>query len=262
MPESVEQLVAAVRCCSENDCPFFVMGNGSNVVFPDEGYDGVVLKTLRMNGVEFRGGTLVRVEAGALNQLLIQKCLAEGLGGIEYLYSVPGTVGGAVFMNAGRGWWHFLSIGQRVVSVEIWDGHRRRTLSKKECRFGYRTSVFQEHPEWIILLVTLRLKRVRREKGKRSLKERMQHVERAQDRAFPNVGSVFRSGFKRHVLSDPQRRFGGIALSAKTNNWMLNLGNGTARDARELVEWIRSEHRKAGRKEPELEVRFVDPPGV
>ncbi len=256
MPETKEDLLRAIACCRDFACPFLIIGNGSNVVFPDEGYDGVVFKTLKMKKVS-HAGRLVTAEAGMLNQMLIKSCHAQGLGGIEYLYSVPGTIGGAAFMNAGRGWWHFQSIGRSVVSVEIWDGETVRTLSRRECAFGYRTSAFQEHPEWVILSVTLRLRTMDASRGKALLERRMNHVEAAQDRAHPNAGSVFRAGFKRWVLSDASKRFGDIMLSPKTNNWMINLGNGTARDVRALVGWIQDEHTRAGKREPPMEIRFL-----
>lgn len=257
MPATKEELLRGIACCREFSCPFLIIGNGSNIVFADEGYEGVVFKTLTMNTISFPGDGLVTAGAGALNQMLLKSCHAQGLGGIEYLYSVPGTVGGAAFMNAGRGWWHFQSIGTKIVSAEIWDGDGVRTLGRRECGFGYRTSAFQEHPEWVILSVTLRLSSMSPSRAKARLAKRMKHVEAAQDRSHPNAGSVFRAGFKRKVLSEPSKRFGDMMLSPKTNNWMINLGNGTARDAKALVAWIQDEHSRGGKPEPKLEIRFL-----
>lgn len=234
-----------------------MIGNGSNVVFDDAGFRGVIISTVRMRTISFEPGGIVHADAGVLNQALIRACHREGLGGIEYLYSVPGTAGGAVVMNAGRGREHALSVGDHVESVSIWDGDTERTLTHGECAFAYRDSVFRRHPGWTILSVTLRLPAVSPEEGKRRVTERMAFVERTQDRKYPNAGTVFSSSFEQSAVERGARR-GGIALSQKTSNWFLNDGAATSRDVRVMIDWIRGEHARKGHPPPQLEIDVFD----
>lgn len=257
LPASRSDLLRILACCTENSCPFLVIGNGSNIVFDDAGFRGVVISTLRMRGITFQPDGIVRAEAGILNPQLIRVCHHHGLGGIEYLYSVPGTLGGAVVMNAGRGRPFGLQIGDCIETVDIWDGSSVRTIPADACGFGYRDSVFRRQRGWIVLEASLRLPASSAAEGKRRVEERMRYVEHSQDRLHPNAGTVFSGGFERAALSDPRKQIGDIALSPVTANWFCNTGGGTARDVRRMIAWIGREHRKKGHPQPALEIDLI-----
>ena len=149
-PSSVEDFVA---CYGHGP----VTGAGTNILWKPTTRRTV--KSRQLNEITRLDPCSVRAQCGVLNRSLLQFGLANGLGGLEYLASIPGTIGGAVFMNAGRGRKHDCAIGQRIVEVEYFDGNDHHRASRDECGFGYRTSCFHEHPDWMIISVTLRLKR-------------------------------------------------------------------------------------------------------
>jgi UDP-N-acetylmuramate dehydrogenase len=198
----------------------------------------------------------VRIGSSVPLQRLVRVCIENGLQAMEYLYSVPGNVGGAVYMNAGRGIGFNQSVADHLVSVEVFDGGEVRTIRKEDCRFGYRTSLFQQMRGWFILSVLFRLPPQDRETGEAKVRERMKYVREHHDLAFPNAGTVFRKNF----VPLPEiigHRIGNAAFSSKTPGWIVNLGGASAMDVRGLIRHARKCHRRRGLPAPELEVVVV-----
>jgi len=256
-PETIDEFIAVVDYCQRSNYAYRVVGNGSNIIFDDAGFAGVVIKTSKMKHISFINDHQVYVEAGMSNQAFILQCHERNMGGLEYLYSVPGTVGGAIFMNAGRGKEHNLFIGQKVLSVDIWDGQTRRTLSARDCEFDNRQSVFHHHRDWIILGVLLVMKKISPEEGKELIRERMEFVNANQHRMLPNCGTVFRSGFHQTLFPQLPLRVGHIVTPNNNANWILNEGGALACQAMQLVEMIEEEHKKNNLPVPVREIEFI-----
>ncbi|HTW63028.1 MAG TPA: UDP-N-acetylmuramate dehydrogenase [Bryobacteraceae bacterium] len=143
---------AALRLVQSNGAIYCVIGAGTNLIVSDEGFDGIVL---RFTGDRIsRDDVVVRAEAGAELQALVDYCIANGLRGLETMTGIPGSVGAAVYGNAGA---YGHSIDERVERVRFLDGDATRSFTGPECRFHYRESIFKEHKDWIILDVELRL---------------------------------------------------------------------------------------------------------
>ncbi|MBI1864682.1 MAG: FAD-binding protein, partial [Nitrospirae bacterium] len=143
VPGDREDLIETVRACLRTRTPCFLLGRGSNTLVGDRGVRGIVIKnTGACLDLDVDGDT-VRVGSSVPLQRLVRFCIGNNLEGMEYLYSVPGNVGGAVYMNAGRGIVENGFIADHLVCVEAFDGEGVRALTKEECGFGYRTSVFQ-----------------------------------------------------------------------------------------------------------------------
>jgi len=166
-------------------------------------------------------------------QKLIQYTNEHGYGGIEYLMSVPGMVGGAVVMNAGRGRKHNQTISDYVVEVEIWQDGEVRKLSKGECQFSHRNSIFK-HQNMVILGVVFQFLPEQKEILEEKRKARIEYSKNLQDNSKYNFGSVFCNC--NNVAMRMIKRFqlckkGEIAFSKKTSNWLLNQGDGSFQDA-------------------------------
>jgi UDP-N-acetylmuramate dehydrogenase len=197
---------------------------------------GTVIKnSLACRELELEGKYL-KVGSSVPLQKLVIFCLKNNLYGMEYLFSVPGNVGGAICMNAGRGEQHKQSISDHVVSVEIFDGQRIEVLSNEQCRFGYRSSIFQKRQNWIVLSALLDLPKQNKEIGFKKIKERTKIVRETQDRKYPNAGTVF----KKHFRQLPEiigYRIGNAQFSTKTPGWIINLGGATYKDVQRLIKY-------------------------
>ena len=132
--------------------PFTVIGGGTNLIVADDGFPGVVLRYTAGRIEAF--GPMIRVEAGAALQYLVDFSIARGLGGLETMTGIPGWVGGAIYGNAGA---YGHSIQERVESVRFFDGSAFHEIDNAACRFAYRDSVFKQHKDWIVASAALRL---------------------------------------------------------------------------------------------------------
>ena len=235
-PSSLNQLSALLRFARANGLPVFFLGGGSNLLVSDAGIAGVVV---RLRGdfekIEFRA-TSVRAGAGVYLPTLVKQCAERGLGGAEPLVGVPGTVGGALVMNAGT---RDLEIGAIVESAEVLDDSGSLSVVPAErIRFQYRKSSLEGKT---LCFATLRLQPGNREQFLEAIQKFVSHRLKTQPIGTLNCGSVFRNpegGFaadliERAGLKGLKR--GNAQISPKHANFIVNLGGATAEDAKALI---------------------------
>jgi UDP-N-acetylmuramate dehydrogenase len=160
-------------------------------------------------------------------------------------------VGGAIYMNAGRGEQYNKAISDYVVEVEVFDGERVVTFPKQECAFAYRSSIFQRK-DWIILGARFAVPAQPRARGLELIAERMRYVREVQDNRMPNAGTVF----ARHFRLGSQlmgSSVNGAQFSRKTPNWILNTGQATCEDVLRLIRRARIQHFIRIHRPPRLE---------
>ena len=160
-PRDAEQLRRTLQLCRENGVRVYLLGNGSNTLFDDAGFDGAVIDMRGLSGMENSGldTDVVRITAGAGQTLgrLCSKAQTLGLTGLEFACGIPGTVGGAVYMNAGA---YGNELKDVLESVTFLDSDLQlRTLPAADLAMGYRTSIFEQNPDWCILSATVVLHR-------------------------------------------------------------------------------------------------------
>lgn len=253
IPQDKESLIEVIISCKERNIPFFILGRGSNVLICNEGLQGVVIKNTHACTELQIAGNYVNVGSSVSLQKLITFCIDNNLYGMEYLYSVPGNVGGAIYMNAGRGEKFKQSISNHIVSVEIFDGEKIRVLKQNECYFEYRSSIFQKEKSWIILSALLDLPKQNKKIGKQKIKERIQFVKKVQDLKYANAGTVFKRNF--NALSEIiGYRIGDAKFSTKAPGWIINLGKATFNDVYMLIIYAMDCHKHRGLPIPELEL--------
>ena len=252
--------VAAIRACRAAGIPFYIIGDGSNLIVSDRGYRGVVLR-LASKGL-VAAGTCIVADAGAPLQALVDAAIDRGLAGLETLTGIPGSVGAAVYGNAGA---YGHSLSERVTGVELFDGETIRTLAHADCEFEYRESVFKRHKDWIILRVTLQL-----EPGDgAALRARADEIRRVRDEKFPPTmrcaGSIFKNllvanlppevvaGIPPQAIREGKMaaayfldqvgakgmRRNGIQVADYHANLIYNAGGGTADDLRAIIADLR-----------------------
>lgn len=235
-------------------------GAGSNTVF-GERVERPVASLMRVDGtLEDLGGGRFRAGCSVRVQRLVRFAQDRGYGGIEYLFPLPASVGGCVFMNAGPGRRDGTAVCDVLEEVETMDpatGEVRRERPDRAA-FGHRRSPWQAGGG-VVLGATFRLAAQSPETTEARIARRLERVRRHQDASRPNCGSVFRVAdpVVMRALGWLRLRRGGLAWSGKTPNWIGNSGGGTLGDFKRLVETAQRVHRLLGRR-CELEIRVVE----
>ena len=240
-PESTEIMCGLLRLLARETVPFRVVGCGSNILAADEGYPGAWVMTKQCNDVRFLG-TQVEADCGVPLHTLIDRAASHGLGGIENLYGIPGSLGGAVVMNAGA---YGVSIADAVTTVRAWDLWRGVTVSVPfhDCGFGYRTGIFQSR-RYVILSVTLRLTPSREDIIRATMRSITVRRASTQPLDLPSAGSVFRrpvGAFAAKLIEEAGLRgyaIGGARVSDKHCGFFVNTGAATAGEVRSLVSLV------------------------
>lgn len=223
--------------------PLAVIGAGSNVIAPDDGVDGVVVRTAAASArVEFLGGERVRADAGVPLMDLVRVTATRGLSGLEALAGIPGTVGGAVIMNAGT---RDVEIARCVSRVEaLTSPGRSRVFARDECAFGYRRSVFHGSG-WFILGAELKLARGDSSKSLETIGAFLAERERKYHPDVPSAGSVFKrppGDYAGRLIEEAGckgMRVGDAIVADWHANFIVNAGRASAKDIMELISAIR-----------------------
>ncbi len=259
-PTSEDELISVVRACLDNDIPFRVIGAGSNVLFPDEGLDGVTVFTARLDGLS-RDKNVVTAGAGVSLISLCRFCLAESLGGLEFAYGIPGTVGGGLFMNCGA---YGGEIKEVLLDVRYYDVDTKRvvTLGAGGCAMSHRHSVFEDNGG-IIMSARFTLAEGDSDAIKARMDELMMRRREKQPTDMPSAGSFFKrpEGAFASALIDQcglkGLRVGGAMVSDKHAGFIVNVGGATSRDVRELAELVRRKVSEESGYMLEPEVRYL-----
>lgn len=255
---SVDDLRRAAGIAWACEVPFFVLGGGSNVLISDAGVRGLVVHN-RTHGLSF-AGTRVVAESGVSAVSLARRTISRGLAGLEWAAGLPGTLGGAVFGNAGA---HGGDMAQSVVYVEAVTPGGDVRLTRADLAFEYRSSILKREPRPLVMLsVALDLAEGDRAALEARAEEYRQYRRRTQPQGA-TIGSMFKNppGDYAGRLIDAAglkgARVGGAQISDKHGNFFMNRGGATARDVSELVELARREVLERFGVRLELEVELV-----
>ena len=231
---SRKELEETLLFAKKENLPVFVIGEGSNLLISDNVFEGVVIK-LNLKEVK-KEGNFFRVQAGVLLRELVLKAKEFNLGGLEWAVGIPGTLGGAIFGNAGA---HKHSISELIKEVEVFDGEKTKTLKKEACGFDYRESIFKKNPNFIILSAILELKEGVSEE---LMKEYL--AKRKLVKGF-SIGSIFKNPeghFAGKLIEDcglKGKRIGDAMISEEHANWIINLGKAKSEDIEKLISLIK-----------------------
>lgn len=261
-PKSAGEAIAAIETAREHGVPVTVLGGGTNVLIHDGGVRGLVVRLAKsMSRVEFDGCTLT-ADAGVLYPALANQSANQGLAGLEFATGIPGTVGGAVYMNAG-------AYGSETREALLWaDIHREDgvvRMQNADLDLSYRYSILHDRPDWVVLRAGYELVPGDPEELKARIKTfRGQRMEGSPSR--PSCGSTFKrpeGDFPGRVIEAAGlkgTRIGQIEVSEVHANYLINHGGGTAEDALKLIEYVREKVREQLGVELEQEVRVIGEP--
>ena len=260
LPKTPEEVAEVVRFCHEHAQPYYVLGNGSNLLVSDEGYRGLVLQLYRnFNDIQVNGETIT-VQSGAMLAAVARTAYQTGLTGLEFASGIPGTIGGAVVMNAGAYGGEMKNV-LKEVTVLTKKGEVL-VIPAKALELGYRTSVIPKNG-WIVLGAVLQLKKGDQEQILARMEELKEQRITKQPLDLPSAGSTFKRPegyFAGKLIMDAGLRgftVGGAQVSEKHCGFVVNRGNATAADVWELICEVKRRVKEMTGVELEPEVKLL-----
>ena len=261
-PKDINSLVKLIKYLKNKNIKYKILGNGSNLLFSDKEYDGVLIKLTEFNELTFIGKTKLRVGAGYNLIKLSLVTAKKGLTGLEFASGIPGTVGGSVFMNAGA---YKSDMGYVVESVKVLTPDEKIiNLENKEMDFHYRTSFLKHHPDYICLEVVIKLHKGKKDAIEALIKDRRERRLASQPLEYPSAGSVFRNpedNFAGKLIEDSGlkgEKHGGAMISSKHANFIVNYKHAKAEDIKYLIELAHDKVKENYNIDLKIEQEFVN----
>lgn len=258
-PKSVEEIKNIISLCKNENVKYMVMGNGSNMLVSDKGIEGVIIKISdSMSYVEIRDEEIY-AEAGVLLSTLSHKALDASLSGLEFASGIPGTLGGAVVMNAGAYGGEMKDVITHVGYMDK-DGNIQE-IKNEDAEFSYRKSIFSEN-EYIVIYVKMKLFTGERDEIKEKMADFNQRRRDKQPLNLPSAGSTFKRPegyFAGKLIEDAGLKgygIGGAKVSEKHSGFIVNYNNATAEDVNNLIADVQEKVKKRFGVELEPEVKF------
>ncbi len=259
-PQSIEALGETIKLCKEYQVPYYILGNGSNLLVADEGFRGVMIQIYHnLSQIKLEGNQVI-AQAGALLSRIATKALENSLTGFEFAHGIPGTLGGAVVMNAGA---YGGEMKQVLVSCKVMDEQGNLlTLTNEELELGYRTSIIH-NKNYIVLEATLRLEQGNQEEISSYMKELMGRRKEKQPLDKPSAGSTFKrpeGHFAGKLIMDSGLRgyrLGHAMVSDKHCGFLINDGGATCKEVEELIKHVQKVVKEKYQVELEPEVKIL-----
>ena len=257
-----EELKEILNIAKENKIPVTILGNGSNILVLDGGIEGITL-TIQIEYIDIKqNGEKYKIYVGGGYKLskLAQICLKNEISGFEELSGIPGTIGGAVSMNAGAHGKEMKDIVEKIKCVDI-NGNEKEFLNE-EANFEYRKSIFKGN-SYIVTEVVLNLEKGKKEEIKAKMDEYAQYRKTKQPIEYPSAGSTFKRGkdyITAKLIDDAGLKgysIGGAVVSTKHSGFVINKGNASAKDVLDLVKYIKDTIEEKFNKQIELEIEVV-----
>lgn len=259
-PTSIEELKSILHFLKKNEIKHKIIGNGSNLIFGSR-YNGVLIKLTELNYLSIEDTKIV-VGAGYSIMKLALMVSRMGLSGLEFATGIPGTVGGAVFMNAGA---YKSDMGYIVKNVTVLTPELEvKTLSNLDMDFHYRTSFLQTHPDYVCLEAEIELIHNDPDEIMDLIKERKKRRLETQPLEYPSAGSVFRNptgdfaGRLVELIGYKGEKIGGAEVSKKHANFIINKDGATGEDIKRLIIEIKEKVKKETGIELKVEQEFVE----
>ena len=244
--KNLEDIKEALILSQDKKIPFFVIGSGTNVLFPDNFYSGLILKN-SFQGIELRNNK-VFVKSGTIFSDLLNFYLENSFTGLEWAAGLPGTVGGAIFSNAGA---FGEEIKNSLVKVKSFDIKTFSIIerNKEECNFSYRNSVFKERiNQEIIIESAFSFSLSDKNKIKEQILNNLEKRKKSQPLNYPNLGSIFKNPSKEISAGELIEKvglkgvsFGRAMISKKHSNFIVNLGGAESKDILQLISLVKKE---------------------
>jgi len=262
--QNKENLIEVLKIAKEYNLPITIVGNGTNLLVKDNGIRGLVINYASSNFeiIDENNEYKIRVDAGVKNGVLAQFLLKNELTGFEFAAGIPGTIGGAIYMNAGAFGGEIANIVESVTYISLKD-LKIYTLKNEQCEFAYRTSIFEQDEDKIILEAIFNFKKGKKEEIAQKMDEFRNKRLSSQPLDKPSAGSTFKRGenFITAKLIDECNlkgyKIGGAQVSEKHAGFIINTGNASAKDIIDLIEYVKTKVYEKFGVEIKPEVRVI-----
>lgn len=258
-PYDIDNLKKLLKYLKENNIKYIVLGKGSNIILPDEDYNGVIILLDKISNIEIEDNIVTSYAGVTLNKL-ITDTINNNLCGFENLYGIPGTLGGAIIGNAGC---NGSTISDNLISVTYLENNELKEISKEDCDFKYRNSMFKGDKNKIVISAKFKLNTGNKEELMSIIKEKLIKRKNSQPLEYPNAGSVFKNPTNdyagRLIESVGLKGFniGGAFISDKHANFIINKNNATKKDIVDLINLIQDKVEKNYNIKLELEQEII-----
>ena len=260
-PKDIDEVVKLISFLKENNYKYLVLGNGSNVVFKNNRYNGVVIKLSKLDKIEFDGDKVV-VGAGVALSKLANMAINNSLSGLEFSVSIPGEIGASVSMNAGA---YNESFSDVFVSAKVLTPKLEIVeLTNEDMDFSYRNSFIKKNKDYIVLEVVLKLKPGNKEEMNAVIEKRFEKRKATQPLEYPSAGSVFRNPegmYAGKLIEDANLKgysIGGAMISDMHANFIVNKDNATGEDIINLINLAKDKVKENNNIDLYLEQVIID----
>lgn len=264
--QNKENLIEVLKIAKEYNLPITIVGNGTNLLVKDNGIRGLVINYASSNFEIIDANKVdeykIKVDSGVKNGVFVQFLLKNELTGFEFAAGIPGTIGGAIYMNAGAFGGEIANIVESVTYISLKD-LKIYTLKNEQCEFAYRTSIFEQDEDKIILEAIFNFKKGKKEEIAQKMDEFRNKRLSSQPLDKPSAGSTFKRGenFITAKLIDECNlkgyKIGGAQVSEKHAGFIINIGNASAKDIIDLIEYVKTKVYEKFGVEIKPEVRVI-----
>ena len=260
-PENVKQLITLLKYAKENNIKHKVLGNGSNTLFSDNEYNGVIIKLDKLNNFEIKQNEIY-VESGMILSKLVQESVKNILTGLEFAIGIPGTIGGAVYMNAGAYGSNMSNIIKSVIAIN--EKLQIEEIPLEKLKFDYRYSIFQTNKNLICVAANIKLEFGNHDEIANKIKENLLKRKNSQPLEYPSAGSVFRNpegNYAGKIIEElglKGKSIGGAEISTKHANFIINKNNASSSDILNLIKLVQKEAKDKYKIDLKLEQQLVN----
>lgn len=260
-PNNINNLKQLLKLIHKHNIKYFILGKGSNTLFSDKEFNGVIIKLDKLNNFKIKE-TEIYVESGMILSKLVQASVKNELTGLEFAIGIPGTIGGAIYMNAGAYGSKMSNIVKSVIVLN--EKLQIVEIPLEKLKFDYRYSIFQANKNLICVAANIKLEHGNHDEIVSKIKENLLKRKNSQPLEYPSAGSVFRNpegNYAGKIIEElglKGKNIGGAEISTKHANFIINKNNASSSDILNLIKLVQKEAKDKYKIDLKLEQQLVN----
>lgn len=260
-PNNINNLKQMLKLIHKYNIKYFILGKGSNTLFSDKEFNGVIIKLDKLNNFKIKQ-TEIYVESGMILSKLVQASVKNELTGLEFAIGIPGTIGGAIYMNAGAYGNNMSNIVKSVIVLN--EKFQIKEIPLEKLKFDYRYSIFQANKNLICVAANIKLEHGNHDEIASKIKENLLKRKNSQPLEYPSAGSVFRNpegNYAGKIIEElglKGKNIGGSEISTKHANFIINKNNASSSDILNLIKLVQKEVKDKYKIDLKLEQQLVN----
>lgn len=260
-PNNINNLKQMLKLIHKYNIKYFILGKGSNTLFSDKEFNGVIIKLDKLNNFKIKQ-TEIYVESGMILSKLVQASVKNELTGLEFAIGIPGTIGGTIYMNAGAYGNNMSNIVKSVIVLN--EKFQIKEIPLEKLKFDYRYSIFQDNKNLICVAANIKLEHGNHDEIASKIKENLLKRKNSQPLEYPSAGSVFRNpegNYAGKIIEElglKGKNIGGAEISTKHANFIINKNNASSSDILKLIKLVQKEVKDKYKIDLKLEQQLVN----